>query len=141
MRNPKGFMREFYGLHFLSFLIFVGGKTLSLFINPFLWFMTISYFLFRPLLGETIESFYPAPMFYVGLFTLIFGNALCLYNYTLGCANRNYWYLTKYSFIIPFYWLFMSYGAWRALYQIVVKPHYWEKTTHGLHLPKVEVEI
>jgi len=26
----------------------------------------------------------------------------------------------------------MSFAAWRALWQLISKPFYWEKTTHGL---------
>ena len=33
----------------------------------------------------------------------------------------------------------MSLAAWKAVYEIVVKPHYWSKTVHGLHLKKIEV--
>ena len=32
----------------------------------------------------------------------------------------------------------MSYAAFIGLYQLVTKPHYWEKTHHGLHLKKEE---
>jgi cellulose synthase/poly-beta-1,6-N-acetylglucosamine synthase-like glycosyltransferase len=31
---------------------------------------------------------------------------------------------------LPFYWLLLSAAAWRAIYQLVVKPHHWEKTPH-----------
>jgi cellulose synthase/poly-beta-1,6-N-acetylglucosamine synthase-like glycosyltransferase len=31
---------------------------------------------------------------------------------------------------LPIYWLILSAAAWRAVYQLVVKPHYWEKTPH-----------
>jgi hypothetical protein len=32
----------------------------------------------------------------------------------------------------PFYWLLHSLAAYKALWQLIVKPHYWEKTEHGL---------
>ncbi len=134
IRSPRGFTRSIREPHFLTFLLVVGGKTLSVFINPFLWIITISYFLFRPYIGHLIESFYPAPIFYLGLFTLMVGNLIYLYNYMLGCAKRGYWNLVELGFLVPFYWLLMSFAAWKALYQILVKPYYWEKTPHGLHL-------
>ncbi len=31
---------------------------------------------------------------------------------------------------LPLYWLFLSAAAWRAVFQLVIKPHYWEKTPH-----------
>jgi cellulose synthase/poly-beta-1,6-N-acetylglucosamine synthase-like glycosyltransferase len=136
IRSPRGFIRSIREPHLFTFLLVVGGKTLSVFINPFLWIMTISYFLFRPIVGHLIESFYPAPIFYMGMFTLILGNSIYLYNYMLGCARRKYWNMVIFCVFVPIYWLLMSFAAWKALYQLIVKPYYWEKTTHGLHINK-----
>jgi hypothetical protein len=33
---------------------------------------------------------------------------------------------------LPIYWLLISLAGWRALVQLVVSPHRWEKTPHGL---------
>lgn len=134
LRTPSGFVRSIRKPHILTFLLVVGGKTLSVFINPFLWVVTLSYFLFRPITGKFIESFYPTNIFFLAVFTLVVGNFIYLYNYMIGCARRGYWHLIKYAYLVPFYWLLMSFAAWKALYQLFVKPFYWEKTQHGLHL-------
>lgn len=138
LRSPGGFKKSLRQPNFLIFLLVVGGKTLSVFINPFLWMMTISYFVFRPFVGHLIESFYPAPIFYLGLFTLAVGNFIYLYNYMLGAANRGHWNLVKLGYLVPFYWLLMSFAAWKAVYQLFFKPYYWEKTNHGLHLKQIK---
>jgi hypothetical protein len=54
----------------------------------------------------------------------------------IGCAKHGHHELIKYVFLIPFYWLAMSVAAWIALYKLVVAPHHWSKTKHGLHLAK-----
>jgi hypothetical protein len=33
---------------------------------------------------------------------------------------------------MPAYWLLMSVAAWLALWQFIVAPFHWNKTTHGL---------
>jgi hypothetical protein len=33
---------------------------------------------------------------------------------------------------MPAYWLMMSCAAYVALWQLATRPHYWEKTEHGL---------
>ena len=33
---------------------------------------------------------------------------------------------------VPAYWLLISGAGWRALWKLVVSPHHWEKTRHGL---------
>jgi hypothetical protein len=35
-------------------------------------------------------------------------------------------------FMLPVYWVLQSIAAWKGLYQLLTKPHYWEKTTHNL---------
>ncbi len=124
--NPNGF----------TFQMVVGGKILSLFINPFMWLITISYFSFRATLGPIIETFYPLPVLYMGVFSLVFGNFLYMYSYMIGCFRREEYGLVKFALITPLYWLAMSAAAWKAVWEIVFNPHYWHKTTHGLHLAK-----
>src|SRR5258706_4440046 len=54
----------------------------------------------------------------------------------IGVAKRQEWSLIKYIFLIPLYWLLISFAGAIALYQLILKPHYWEKTVHGFHLKK-----
>jgi cellulose synthase/poly-beta-1,6-N-acetylglucosamine synthase-like glycosyltransferase len=124
--------------HFLTFLLIVGGKVLVNFVNPLLWALTIGYFAFRPVLGARIESLYPAWVFYPAVFTLAAGNLLFVYTFLFGSARRGNHDLIKYGLLAPFYWLLMSVAAVKGGVQLVVKPHYWEKTVHGLHLTENE---
>ena len=39
---------------------------------------------------------------------------------------------TKLLFTLPFYWILISIAGWRAFVHLIVKPHEWEKTPHGL---------
>ncbi len=134
MRRPGEFMRDFKTPLFPAFQLIVGGKVMSMFINPLMWMITISYFAFRPFIGKFIESFYPTPVLYMAVFSLIFGNFLYLYYYMIGCAKRGDDDLVKYVFFVPVYWLGMSISAFRAASEMLYKPHFWAKTVHGLHL-------
>lgn len=137
MRNPVRFVKT-HGIHAFIFQLVVGGKIASLFINPLLWAATISYFALYQIVGPTIEALYPAPIFYIAVISLVFGNFLYLYYYMIGCAKRGHWSLIKYVFLILAYWLAISFAAVIAAYQLIVKPHYWEKTIHGFHLAKAK---
>lgn len=117
-----------------TFQLVLGAKILSTLINPFMWLTTIMYFAFRPTLGPTIERFFPGPIYYMGVFCFVFGNFLYLYYYMIGCAKRGHYDLVKYAFLVPFYWLSMSYAGWLAVISLIRDPHYWNKTVHGLHL-------
>jgi cellulose synthase/poly-beta-1,6-N-acetylglucosamine synthase-like glycosyltransferase len=120
--------------HFLTFLLIVGGKVLVNFVNPLMWALTIAYFVFRPVVGSAVESLYPAWIFYPAVVTLAVGNLLFVYTFLLGSARRGNHDLIKYGLLAPFYWLMMSVAAVKALIQLIARPHYWEKTEHGLHL-------
>jgi cellulose synthase/poly-beta-1,6-N-acetylglucosamine synthase-like glycosyltransferase len=134
MRYPGEFIRDLRKPDILTFQLIVGGKVLSMFINPFMWVTTISYFVFRPIVGPFIESLFPPVVFYMAIFSLIFGNFLYMYYYMIGCAKREYEDIIKYVFLVPFYWLGMSLAAWIAVFEMIRRPHHWAKTQHGLHL-------
>lgn len=137
-RNPSAFFKKRTPLDYLWFQLLVGGKILAMFVNPLMWVITLVYFSFRPFLGPTIESFFPAPILYMGVICLIGGNFLYLYYYMIGCAKRGYFDLIKYSFLVPFYWIGMSIAAWVASIKLITQPYYWSKTKHGLHLSQNE---
>lgn len=141
MRRPHEFITDWSNPHLLTFQLIVGGKVLSMWINPILWTMTICYFLFRAQIGPFIESLYLTPIFYLAVLSLIVGNFLYFYYYMIGAAKKGYWDLIKYAFIIPGYWIMMSVSSLMALYQIIFAPHYWEKTKHGLHLAKKKISF
>ncbi len=119
-----------------SFQLIVGGKVFSMLINPIMWTLTILYFAARNSWGSFIESFFPAPVLYMGVVSFIFGNFLYLYYYMIGCAKREQYSLIKFAFLTPFYWLGMSLAAYHAITEIIKNPHYWNKTKHGFHLKK-----
>ncbi len=133
-RRTNDFFEHNTAKVFFSFQIIVGGKILSLFINPLMWIITICYFLFRAHVGIFIQSLFPLPILYIGAVSFVLGNFMYLYYYMAACIKRGHDSFVKYIFLVPFYWLGMSAAAWKAVYEIVVKPHYWSKTVHGLHL-------
>ena len=144
MRNITPFIKEKGLLHFLIFQLTVGGKILFVLINPVMWITTIVYFSLYFYTSPFIEAVFAPPLSYLAVCSLVFGNFMFLYSYMIGIGKRSQWDLMKYVFMIPYYWALMSIAAAYALFQLIFKPHYWEKTTHGFHLakvilPKVEV--
>ena len=105
-----------------------------MFINPIMWIITFSYFTFRAQTATFIESFFPTPILYMGVFSLLVGNFLYLYYYMIGSIKHGHYHLLKYIIFIPFYWLAMSIAAWVAVFELITAPHHWSKTKHGLHL-------
>lgn len=132
-RESYSFFRE-RGIHAMIFHLVIGGKLAFTLINPILWIVTILYFVLYSFIGSLIDSFYPQIVLYIAMTSLIFGNALYLFCYLIACVKTEHWSLIKYMYLIPFYWILISIAGFIALYQLIFKPFYWEKTIHGLHL-------
>lgn len=132
-REPLKLFQE-NGLHALIMQLIIGMRVIFILINPFLWAATFSYFAFHRYVGATITALYPTPIFYLAVLSLILGNYVAFYSYMVGLAKRGQWGVLKFIFLIPFYWVITSIASYIAFYQLIFKPHYWEKTKHGLHL-------
>lgn len=46
-----------------------------------------------------------------------------------GTRHKGLW---PHVIFIPVYWLFVSAAAYRAVWQLIRAPFYWEKTEHGV---------
>lgn len=134
-RGNVKFVKE-QGIHAFIFHLIIGGKIAFIFINPLLWIITILYFSLRFAIGPVIDMFYPQLVLYIAITSLIFGNYLYLFCYIMGCVKTEQWGLIKYVFLIPLYWVLISIAGAMAMYQLIFRPFYWEKTVHGLHFNK-----
>jgi cellulose synthase/poly-beta-1,6-N-acetylglucosamine synthase-like glycosyltransferase len=134
MRDPRRYAREGRLSELFWLQVIVGGRTLTQLVNPLLWLMTLAYVVFHQALTAPYHLLFPAPLFYPAVFCLVFGNLFYIYMYVIGCLNREQYTLTFWALLVPVYWLLMSVAAYIALYQLLTRPHYWEKTRHGLSL-------
>ena len=134
MRQPLRYVRQRRLREFFTLQLVIGGKTLVMLVNPVMWLLVALYFPLRPILGAVYQESFPNPILYMGATCLIAGNFFYLYTLLIGCMKRGHYGLIKWSLLAPIYWAMMSIAAFKALFQLFLKPHYWEKTTHGLHL-------
>ena len=51
-----------------------------------------------------------------------------------AAVSRGHDDLARYALLMPLYWLLMSVATYMALVELVLRPHHWHKTEHGLHL-------
>jgi cellulose synthase/poly-beta-1,6-N-acetylglucosamine synthase-like glycosyltransferase len=129
MRNPWRLLRE-VGLNgFLSIQVMILGTFVAYFVNPVMWALVLVWYATR---ATSIEMMYPAPVLYPAAIALFVGNLTFVYAAVMACLRRGYVEGVKYVLISPFYWILMSVAAWKALYELIFKPHYWQKTRHGL---------
>ena len=134
MRSPQRLLNELGITNFFGFQIIVGATPIVLLVNPLFWATNIAY-----AVGSYtwIESLFPKSILYPAVASMVFGNFIFMYYVMLGCVIGGQYRNVKFMIFAPLYWVLMSIAAWRALFQLLLRPHHWEKTEHGLVLPEV----
>ncbi len=128
-RHPLRLLHELGWRRFLGFNLIGTGLIVSALIHP-LYLVTLVALATNPLDLWGDGSAFAAMTVGINLFNLFAGYAamavLARRTLELRGKQRQAWALT----LLPFYWLMMSLACYRALAQLVVKPHKWEKTPH-----------
>ena len=129
MRNPVALIRKIGWKGFLGFNFFVGATPLTFLVYPILLFIFLAYVVFNL---ASIKSLFPDWVLFISIFNLMVGNILMIYVNMMAVFKRRFYELILFAIANPIYWLMHSAAAYMGLYQLIVKPYYWEKTTHGL---------
>jgi cellulose synthase/poly-beta-1,6-N-acetylglucosamine synthase-like glycosyltransferase len=136
MRNPWRLWRELGTAGFMSFQLTLGFATFTTIINPLLWLLTTLYIVSRIAgwhsVSTGIESLFPPAIFYLGMLSMVVGNLMVVYFHLVGCMERHIPEAVFAVFLLPAYWLLMFVSACRAIGELLVSPHKWAHTQHGL---------
>jgi len=129
-RRPLHLMRSVGPLGFLGFVFFIGGTVLAGLLNPIFWGLYLFWLIGASLGG--IDTVFPQILLFLALFNLLAGNGAFIYLSMLAPIRRGWLYLIPYSLTIVGYWVLTSIAAYRALWQLLRNPFFWEKTHHGV---------
>lgn len=136
-RNPLAFFKAVGFRGWLTLQIFIGGSVFTNLVAPFFWAMFIYWLITR---SSGLDKYFNGYIYYISLFNLLFGNFMAMYLSTLAVFRRNYFHLTYYSLLVPFYYVLQAIAAWKAFIQLFTNPYYWEKTTHGFDIREVSTD-
>jgi cellulose synthase/poly-beta-1,6-N-acetylglucosamine synthase-like glycosyltransferase len=129
MRHPRKMIRDMGWKKFVLFQLTFGGNILLPLINPLLWAITILTLLFSGTFS--FLSFAPWIAF-INTFNLIAGNLVHISLYLRTVVVEKRFSFIHIALTMPLYWILVSVGAWKGMIQLITKPHYWEKTIHGI---------
>ncbi|HOC02536.1 MAG TPA: glycosyltransferase [Candidatus Ratteibacteria bacterium] len=133
MRKPMVVIKEMGLVNFFSFQLTVAGLFITLLFNPVYWVITAAWVITAE--NQIFYGFlYPSSD--IITYVLLVSNGIFVLLNVMGCLKRSYRYLIPETLISPIYWILMSIGAWKGFLQIFRKPHFWEKTKHGLFVSK-----
>jgi glycosyltransferase XagB len=133
LRSPVGTARAMGLRRFGAALAGVTAVPVILLVQPLFWTALWAYIVLSSLGVDmhVIESLFPGAAGTLALMSLLFGNFAVVLAHVAVLYERGRYKLVRYALFIPLYWLLASIAAWRALFQLVRRPHFWEKTTHG----------
>ena len=137
MRHPIRLLRDLGPRAFMSFQIMIGGTFFTLLVNPIYWLMTSAWYFYK---WDLIQVIYPGTVFFIGAICLYVGNFVFTYANIAGAIRRKYYDMVRVTLFSPAYWGLMSIGAWKGFIQMLTRPHFWEKTIHGLSKARKEAQ-
>jgi cellulose synthase/poly-beta-1,6-N-acetylglucosamine synthase-like glycosyltransferase len=132
MREPKTIIKNFGFSGFLGFFFFIGAPAISYIFVPF---SLVLYFF------ASIAPNISPDLLYFMVFNLIFGVTLHLLIALFVIVKNKWLNILPLCFLFPIYWLLHSVASYLALYQLIKKPHHWNKTEHGVSKFKPELDI
>ncbi len=129
MRSPLRTYAALGPTGFLVLQIVTGGFLLSALAHPLFYLLLLWIFVggFAPSSGVG-----PVVMGVLNFSVLFIGFGAAMLAGLVGAQARGLTGLSRRVLTMPAYWLLISTGAYKALYQLFSRPHHWEKTTHGI---------
>ena len=142
MRNPFKLWKELGARGFWGFQVMVLATPIIPLLNPIFWLLMILWFCWKM---DFIAQLFPNVIYYMASLELFAANFFFIYSNVAGV----YWIISdlekkknsfishrivKYALLTPLYWMMMSIASYKAFWQLITKPFYWEKTLHGLHV-------
>lgn len=129
LRHPLQLRREIGTKAILRFISMTGAVPLGNAFNLLFWFALLCWIAGRPPL---VNTFFPPTTYYLCLVLFIVVAPLAVFVGLVVCHAQGKPYLWWAAMCVPLYWILQSIAAIKAIYQLIFRPFFWEKTVHGL---------
>ena len=128
MRRPLVLYKTLGLRGFVGFQFFVGLASFSFLTAPLVWLLAFVFWLFP------VKLMFPEWLLVLSAFNLLinFSTHWFMLFFCVRDNEKPDKKLVLAAVSYPFYLLLHSVASYKALHQLIVKPHFWEKTAHGL---------
>lgn len=132
MRRPLLLMHEVGLAGFIALQTILLGVLVSVLIHPFFLVATVFALagvwgpLFDPALSQGGQV-----LLTVNLVNFVFGYAAAAALSLVGAERRGVGGMVSVMATIPLYWVCLSFAGFLALWDLIRRPHHWNKTPHG----------
>jgi glycosyltransferase involved in cell wall biosynthesis len=125
MRDPRALARRTGLSGFIAFQLFIGGGVVFALANPPLWIALLAALALHGVNGaEGPGAMIPGA-------GLLATNILLTGLAVMAPRKRGWDELAPYGLTVIGYWGLVSAAGYRGAWQLVTRPFFWEKTTHG----------
>ena len=135
MRSPLRLWRDLGPWRFLGFQVLMGGMILASFVHP-LFYIGLALGAAKGNLLVPPDGHAAALLWRICWFNLAACYATAIVLDAVAARRRGHGKFARSALLLPLYWLAISFAAYRALIDLIRRPHYWAKTPHsGLPMP------
>ena len=128
MRRPAELLQELGMAGFFGFQIVLLGTFTTFLLAPVFWVMWLVLFgLDLPLM-----ALMPAWFWQFAVLALLLSEGIMVSIAITAIVIKRKYSLLPFVLTMPLYWPLGTIAAYKALFEVVTKPFYWDKTTHGL---------
>jgi len=130
MRNPNELYKKTGLVGFMGIQFFLGAPVFIFLISPIMWALCLCFLLGVLQLPANMPIWFYSLMD-ISIIMLVIGNILHMIQAYVAVQQSGWKGMTVSIIVYPFYWLLHSVASFKALYQLITRPFYWEKTNHG----------
>ncbi len=130
-RRPRALVRDLGWLRTLALALLTLGPFASALVHP-LCLLALAADLARGMFMSPAHSALEMAVLALAFTNLGLGYGAAALACGLGLKRRGRLDVVPVLASLPIYWLLMSMAAWLALVQLLTRPHWWQKTEHGL---------
>ena len=131
MRAPLATLRETGLTGFLAFHAYFAGIIVSALAHPLCYFV-LAYDAWQGTLFQRGVTPAEDILLVIAVANFAGGYAVNIVLGAMSLRGTRHKGLWRHVIFIPIYWLYVSAAAYRAVWQLVHAPFYWEKTEHGV---------
>jgi cellulose synthase/poly-beta-1,6-N-acetylglucosamine synthase-like glycosyltransferase len=128
MRQPLKLIKQVGFLRFLGLQILFLATVSQFLCAPLLWTLCIT----LVGLSHPVETVLGIQMLKGLFFYFIFAELVNISIALRAVRGKEHRHLIPWAFSLPFYFILGTFAAYKALYEFIFHPFYWDKTEHGV---------
>jgi glycosyltransferase XagB len=132
MQNPRALWRDLGPKGFLTFHVILLGTLSSFLLAPAIW----SFWLIALEFSPGFTSLLPDVAWAVLAFTFVGSEIILAVLGIVATSGKAHRFLIPWVPTMVFYWPLGTIAAYKAMYEVLFAPFYWDKTKHGISSSK-----